>query len=136
MIMLVLVLALNSAQVAGSSSAAVPPLRPDAGGAVDWCDSVYTVALATARGQAAGMSRQEAETAVAQLPSSEARIAGARVVMMAYGVNAAGRVSPEQFAELVRSGCLQAEPDNEAPEQPSAPASAASAASASSAASH
>lgn len=83
---------------------AVAPPTPSS-----WCDSLYTVALATAEARAAGMPRDQAELAAKQLPTLEAQRAGQQIVTLAYTYNADGRIKPEQFARLVRQACVQSE---------------------------
>lgn len=82
---------------------AVAPSQPT------WCDSLYTVALATAEARAAGMPQHQAELAAQQLPTFEARRAGEQIVTLAYTYNADGKLPPEHFARLVRQACVQSE---------------------------
>jgi hypothetical protein len=74
-----------------------------------WCDSLYTVALATSEARAAGMPRQQVELAAKQLPTPEAQHAGEQIVTLAYTYNADGGLKPRQFARLVRQACTQSE---------------------------
>jgi len=71
-----------------------------------WCDSIYTVALATAEARSRGVPRATVDQAARQLPTSEARRAADAIADLAYGAGRDSRLSPRDFAGLVKQACL------------------------------
>lgn len=72
-----------------------------------WCQSVATVALAAATGRDGGVPRADMEAKARELPTPEARAAGATVIAGAYLFP---KLTPKQYAGTVYRACMEDSP--------------------------